>query len=297
MGWTAIGAVAAPVVWGSTYLVTTELLPPGRPLLDGALRALPAGLLLLAIGRTLPAGSWWWRSVVLGALNIAIFFALLFVAAERMPGGVAATLIALQPLAVGVLAVPLLGVPLLPRRVVAGVAGVGGVALLVLQGDARVDPLGVAAALGAAASMSVGVILVQRWGRPGALLPFAAWQLTAGGLLLVPFALAFEGLPATLSTGNAAGFAYLTLIGAAVTYPLWFRTIRRVSAPVASFLGLFSPVTATVLGVIAAGEGLTAWQAAGLAITLASIAAAQVSPVALFSRLRSQRSSTCPEPS
>lgn len=38
----------APLVWGTTYLTTTELLPPGRPLLAAALRALPAGLLLVA---------------------------------------------------------------------------------------------------------------------------------------------------------------------------------------------------------------------------------------------------------
>ena len=76
----------APMAWGTTYLVTTELLPEGRPLLAGALRALPAGLLLLALTRRLPQGSWWWRAAVLGVLNIGGFFALLFVAAERLHG-------------------------------------------------------------------------------------------------------------------------------------------------------------------------------------------------------------------
>src|SRR3712207_787212 len=70
-----------PAVWGTTYAVTAEFLPPGRPLLAGVLRALPAGLLLLAVTRRLPRGSWWWRSAVLGALNIGVFFALLFAAA------------------------------------------------------------------------------------------------------------------------------------------------------------------------------------------------------------------------
>ena len=42
----------APLSWGTTYLVTSELLPPGRPLLAAVLRALPAGLLLLALTRT-----------------------------------------------------------------------------------------------------------------------------------------------------------------------------------------------------------------------------------------------------
>ncbi|MFD0891591.1 EamA family transporter, partial [Streptosporangium algeriense] len=82
----------APLVWGTTYVVTTELLPRGHPLFAGLLRALPAGLLALAITRTLPKGAWWGRATVLGVLNIGLFLPLLFVAAERLPGGVAATL-------------------------------------------------------------------------------------------------------------------------------------------------------------------------------------------------------------
>jgi len=94
----------APLSWGTTYLVTSELLPPGRPLLAAVLRALPAGLLLLALTRTLPRSAWWWKAPVLGGLNIGVFFALLFVAAYRLPGGVAATIGAVQPLIVAVLA-------------------------------------------------------------------------------------------------------------------------------------------------------------------------------------------------
>ena len=48
-----------PAIWGTTYAVTTEFLPPGRPLLAGTLRALPAGLLLLGLTRRLPSGRWW----------------------------------------------------------------------------------------------------------------------------------------------------------------------------------------------------------------------------------------------
>lgn len=80
----------APVTWGATYLVTTQFLPPDRPLLSGAIRALPMGLVALAITRTLPRGAWWWRAAVLGTLNIGAFVALLFVAAYRLPGVVAA---------------------------------------------------------------------------------------------------------------------------------------------------------------------------------------------------------------
>src|SRR5687767_12436709 len=135
---TALG----PAVWGSTYVVTTELLPPDRPLLSATLRALPAGVALLAVRRVLPTGGLWWRAAVLGALNIGVFQPLLFVSAYRLPGGVAATLGAVGPLLAAFLAWRLLGEPLLVRRIAAGVAGVLGVALLVLGASARLDAWG-----------------------------------------------------------------------------------------------------------------------------------------------------------
>src|SRR5919107_228724 len=98
LGRATLLAAVAPVTWGTTYAVTTEWLPPDRPLLAATVRALPDGLLLVAVGRRLPRGSWWLKAAVLGVLNIGAFFALLFVAAYRLPGGVAAVLGAVQPL-------------------------------------------------------------------------------------------------------------------------------------------------------------------------------------------------------
>ena len=80
----------APMLWGTTYFVATELLPPNHPLLVASMRSLPIGLLLIAWLRQLPKGIWWWRILLLGSLNIGLFQALLFVAAYRLPGGVAA---------------------------------------------------------------------------------------------------------------------------------------------------------------------------------------------------------------
>ncbi len=266
----------APVIWGSTYLVTTELLPPGRPLLAAVVRALPAGLLLVAVTRQLPRGSWWWRSLVLGTLNIGAFFALLFVAAYRLPGGVAATLGALQPLLVAGLSTGLLGERLTRRTLLAGVAGVAGVSLLVLRSDARLDALGVAAAVGGAVVMATGVVLSKRWTSPAPLLATTGWQLVAGGLVLVPLALVVEGLPpSTLSAANYAGYGYLALIGATLAYPLWFRGIRALSPTHVTFLGLLSPVVATLLGRLVLGQRLGGWQLLGGAVVLAAVVTAQ----------------------
>lgn len=156
----------APVLWGSTYLTTTLFLPEGRPLLAAVLRAVPAGLLLLALSRRLPKGSWWWKSWVLGIVNICVFFALLFVAAYRLPGGVAAIVGGAQPLLVALLASRLLRERLTATRLLAGAAGVFGVALIVLQSQARLDLLGLAAAAGGTLSMALGTVLAKKWGQP-----------------------------------------------------------------------------------------------------------------------------------
>ena len=210
----------APALWGTTYVVTTELLPPGRPLLAAALRALPAGIVLVASTRRLPQGSWWWRSAVLGTLNFAVFFSLLFTAAYRLPGGVAATVGAIQPLVVMALATTVPGERAVATKLAAGFIGLAGVGLLVLDGSARLDAVGITAALAGAVSMATGNVLVQRWGRPVGALPFAGWQLTAGGMLLLPLALVVEGPPGTLTVANAAGFAYLAAVGGALAYSL-----------------------------------------------------------------------------
>lgn len=267
----------APLVWGSTYLVTSQYLPPGRPLFAACVRALPAGVLLVLLARRLPHGMWWWRSAVLGVLNIGAFFALLFIAAYRLPGGVAATVIALQPLLVAALSARLLAQRLSVGTLVAALAGIGGVALMVLRADARLDPVGLAAALAAAAVMATGVVLTKRWSPPVSATAFAGWQLCAGGLFLLPVAVLVEGpVPPSINGPNLLGYAYLSLIGAALTYPLWFRGIRSLTPTSVTFLGLLSPVVATALGWLALGQDLTGIQLLGAAIVLASIITGQV---------------------
>lgn len=276
----------APAIWGSTYLVTTELLPQGYPLTVAMLRALPAGILLLLLVRQLPQGLWWGRVLVLGALNFSIFWWLLFVAAYRLPGGVAATVGAIQPLIVIALARLLLGSAIRPLAIAAALSGIIGVALLILTPQASLDPLGIAAGLGGAVSMAAGTVLSRRWQPLVSPLTFTAWQLTAGGLLLLPVALWVEPPLPALSANNLLGFAYLGLIGAALTYILWFRGIARLEPSVVSPLGFLSPMTAVILGWSVLGQSLSPLQIAGMGVVLGSVwlsQRAQQAPVLLTS--------------
>lgn len=261
----------APAIWGSTYIVTTQFLPNFSPMTVAMLRALPAGLLLLAIVRQLPTGIWWLRSFLLGALNISIFLSLLFVAAYRLPGGVAATVLSVQPLIVIFLAAAMLGSPVRPLAIVAALVGIAGVALLVLTPNATLDAAGVAGA----ASMAFGSVLSRKWQPPVSLLTFTAWQLTAGGLLLVPVALLFESSIPLPTGANLLGLAWLGLIGAALTYVLWFRGIARLESAVVSSLLFLSPVTAVLLGWVFLDQTLTLPQIAGVVFVIGSIWLAQ----------------------
>ncbi|MEU0273868.1 EamA family transporter [Streptomyces sp. NPDC006307] len=267
----------APVSWGSTYAVTTEFLPPDRPLFTGLMRALPAGLALLALTRTLPRGAWWWKSAVLGALNIGAFFPLLFLAAYRLPGGVAAVVGSVGPLFVVGLAALLLGERPTLRALLAAVAAAFGVSLVVLKAGAAFDLVGVLAGLASAVSMSAGTVLTKRWGRPEGVGPLAltGWQLSAGGLLIAPVAFLVEGAPPVLDARGLAGYAYLALANTAVAYWLWFRGIERLTATAVTLLGPLSPLTAAVVGWVALGQALGPVQLIGMVIAFGATLAGQ----------------------
>ncbi|SEE16383.1 probable blue pigment (indigoidine) exporter [Streptomyces sp. 3213] len=267
----------APAVWGSTYLVTTEFLPPDRPLLASTLRALPAGLILLLMTRKLPSGVWWWRAVVLGVLNIGAFFYFLFLAAYHLPGGVAALVMSIQPMIVLLLGSLLLKDRIRPLHVGSCLLAAAGVALLVLQPHAGLDGIGVLAGLLGALSMASGIVLTKKWGRPDdvSLLTFTGWQLTVGGLVLLPIMLASEDLPDHLTWGNIGGYLYLGVIGALIAYVLWFRGLSRLPALAASFLSFASPLCATVLGYLFLDETLRPLQLVGAVAVVAAVVLAQ----------------------
>ena len=258
--------------------MTTHLLPAGHPLFAAFMRTLPAGIIAVGLSRQLPRGSWWWKSFVLGGLNMAAFFPLLFLSAQRLPGGVAATLGAVQPIIVALLAVAVLHEQLSGWRLGWGVVGVVGVALVVLGPSAALDPVGVAAGLGGTGAMATGVVLTKKWKLPQGVSPIAlaGWQLTAAGLLLAIPALLVEGPPAVISGRGWLGYAWLGLVGALISYSLWFTGIRRLPVTSTALLGLLSPLVAALLGVLIAHEHLGAEQYLGFAIALAAMVCGQL---------------------
>ncbi|KZT13688.1 ABC transporter permease [Acidovorax sp. GW101-3H11] len=274
----ALTTAVGPVIWGSTYIVTTELLPPDRPFTAALLRTLPAGLLLVLWCRRWPAwGDWagWWRLLVLAALNIGVFQALLFVAAYRLPGGVAAVVGAIGPLVVMGLAWALDHRRPPAVALAAGALGVLGMAALLLSPGARWDMVGVAAALVGTLCMAAGTFWSRRWRSDLPVLAFTGWQLLAGGIMLAPVAWVVDPPLPVLTATHVAGYLYLSLVGALLSYALWFRGVARLPSVAVSSLLLLSPVTAVVLGWALLGQAMRGLSLVGMLVVLASVLAVQ----------------------
>jgi probable blue pigment (indigoidine) exporter len=267
--------VLAPLSWGTTAITVTEFLPKGRPLLVAAMRVLPAGLVLVALGSRQPGwrpiGAAWARAGVLAACNFALFFPLLAVGIYRLPGGVAASGGGLQPMVVAALTWLLLRRR--PRRIdlAVGLVAAIGVAMVVIRPGAGFDRVGLLAVVGANTAFAFGVVLTKRLPVPVNRTATTGWQLLIGAALLVPLALAIEGLPPPPTARNVAGFAYLSLCGTGLAYLVWFNGIRRLPSVAPPLLGLAAPVTGAALGWIVLGQSLSPVQLAGFALALGAI--------------------------
>ncbi len=116
---------------------------------------------------------------------------------------------------------------------------------------------------------SFGHILTKRWSADADVLASAAWQLTAGGLFLLPAAAAAEG--PRLSSSALLAFGYVTLIATALAFAAWFTGLRHLPAGTVGLTGLLNPVTGVLLGTALAAEVLTVQQLCGLALVLAGV--------------------------
>lgn len=267
----------APILWGTTYIVTTQFLPPDRPLIAAVIRVLPAGLLLTLFFQQLPQGRQWWQMLLLAFLNISCFQAMLFISAYRLPGGIAAVVGSIIPLIIMALMWAIDHI--IPSRLTlaATMSSILGMAMLLITPSATWDMLGLSAAFLGAMSMGLGMYLSKRWQPDVSSMVFTGWQLLFGGLLLLPFAMWQETLPSHLSSDNILGYAYLAFFGSLIAYVLFFRGIAKLTPVAVSILGIFSPMTATIIGWVWLQQRLSPIQLLGLLIALVSVVVVQLS--------------------
>ena len=173
----------------------------------------------------------------------------------------------------------LLGIKPTRGHIVAAILALLGVSAITLTPGARLTVVGVIAGLGSAISMGFGMVLAKRWGQPAGRNPLdtTAWQLIAGGAVLIPFAIA-EGPLTNVDLSAVGGYAYLCIFGAALAYPNWFTGLKRLDATAVLLLGALSPVTALLLDAVT-HTAPTPLQLCGIIVVLAAIVIAQKSPM------------------
>jgi drug/metabolite transporter (DMT)-like permease len=269
--WTALWAVY--IIWGSTYLfiaIAVETIPP---LAAVSTRFIAAGLILAAIvlysGGTMRVSRRELASCVLIGCLLPGANAVLFYAEQDVPIGLASLLIASVPLLVVLLRL-WSGERLRPRTLPAVLIGFAGVAVLLRpSGGATLG--GVLLCLLSALMWSVGSVAAARLRMPGDAFAATAWEMLAGGLLMLPWGIA-DAHGMSPSLGSILSWVYLVTIGSVVGYTAYMWLLTHAPLSTVSTYAYVNPVVAIVLGVLFRDEQLT-WQILiGAAIIVGAVA-------------------------
>jgi drug/metabolite transporter (DMT)-like permease len=284
------------LIWGTTWAAIRIGLRGIPPFTGAALRFGIASALLLALGRMMgvhlrpragdsghgapvPGFPWrvWWINA---GLTLFIPFGIFYWAEQWVPSGLASVLFATSPLWVTLVAHLLLpGEPLHPARLAGVLVGFGGLALIFSQ-DLRV--VGGPRLAGAAAVMllapfssAIGVVLVKRWGTGVHPLSTAAVPMLLAGAALGCLGWAAERQrPMRFDGASVAALLYLSLVGSALAFTLYFWLLGRLPATTMSLINFLTPITALLIGVVALDEVLTLRMVAGSGLVVAGVAVA-----------------------
>jgi drug/metabolite transporter (DMT)-like permease len=269
--WTAL--VTVYVIWGSTYLgiaVAGETIPP---LFAAATRFITAGALMAGVvllrGGSLRISRRAFGSCVLIGILLPGANAVLFFAERNVPTGLASLIIASVPLWVVVFR--LVGRERLPWPALAGV-GVGFVGVAVVaQPSGGADGWGIGLCVLSAVMWSIGSVLSARVTMPDDPFAATAYEMLAGGLVMLPFSL-FTVHHLSPSTASILGWIYLVTFGSIVGYTAYVWLLANAPLGMVSTYAYVNPVVAIALGVLFRGEHLTWRLLGGAAIVVVAVA-------------------------
>ena len=275
--------VTLSVLWGGSFffakLAVLEL-PPltvalGRVAIAAAILVTLARMTGLALPDRLPA---WRPYIVMGLLNNAVPFGLIFWGQTHIPSGLAAILNATTPLFTALVAhAATADERLNTARLVGVAAGLAGVTVMIgpdLLRALGADVLGQLACLLAAVSYAFAGVYGRRFrGEPP--LRVATGQLVASSVLLAPVVILLDR-PWTLAPPSATAIAALVALAAlstALAYLIYFRILARAGATNVALVTFLIPVSAILLGTLLLSEQLAARHIVGMIAIALGLAA------------------------
>ena len=275
--------VTLSILWGGSFFFAKLAVLELPPLTVALGRVAIAAAILVTLARmtgvALPDRLAAWRPfVVMGLLNNAIPFGLIFWGQTHIPSGLAAILNATTPLFTVLVAHVATADEKLNAARLAGVAaGLAGVTVMIgpdMLHELGADVLGQLACLLAAVSYAFAGVYGRRFrGEPP--LRVAAGQLVASSVLLAPVVILLDR-PWTLAPPGATAIAALLALAAlstALAYLIYFRILARAGATNVLLVTFLIPVSAILLGTQILGEQLAARHIIGMIAIVLGLAA------------------------
>jgi drug/metabolite transporter (DMT)-like permease len=276
--WSALWVVY--IVWGSTYLAIALMVETMPPLLGAGSRFIAVGLILLPILAWRRGAQVWRpsRAELLAAALVGLLLpganAVISVAEQTVPSGLAALLIASVPLWV-ILLRRGTGERISRRSLVAVLVGFAGVALL-LKPEGEATIIGLLACIAGAIMWATGSFASPRIGLPRDPLISTAWQSLLGGLIILAVGLiGGEGgdvHPGEWSGRSIFGLVYLITFGSLLAFTCYAWLLQNAPISKVSTYAYVNPVVAIALGWLILDEGITPLTLLGAGIIVASVA-------------------------
>ncbi len=262
----ALAFAAIYLVWGSTYLAIRYAVATIPPLVTAGVRHSIAGIILLAwawVRGFRPTRAHWISGFIVGALFFLVGHGTLHWAEQYVGSGLAALLIATEPMFILVLAWSM-GQQKISRMSALGL-GLGVLGVAVLTGAElsvkQSSLLGLLAVLTGSLAWSAGVVISPKLKLPNDALGRTALPTLCGALLLLAAAGVTGEFHAThwasISFKSLMGLAYLIVFGSVVAFTSYTWLLQRCPPALVATHTYANPVVAVLLGWLLASEPLT----------------------------------------
>lgn len=281
-GWKGILAfLTVYIVWGSTFLAIRYAVETIPPLFVAATRHLIAGSILFAWA--------WWHGerpteqgvkagLVLGALFFLISHGTLHWAEQFVASGVAALVIATEPVFVALM-LPLFRLGAAPTaKTYAGLAlGIGSV-LVLFRPDVATDRLaiiGLIAVLISSIAWSAGIVLSRKVQPKTAATMNAALPLVCGSLMLVAAGVVrgeHQQLDVSaVTTESLLGLLFLIFFGSLLAFTAYSWLLKHYPPTLVATHTYVNPLVAVLLGWLFAGETMSMSVIASAVLAISAI--------------------------
>ena len=274
------------LIWGTTWLTIKIGLEGIPPFLGVGLRFVLAGSILLVIATVRNRKLIYSRellriSLIIGILLFSFSYGAVYWAEQYISSGLASVLFATMPLFVALFARFILKNELLnPTRLLGMFIGIGGTGLIFSEtvGISNLNEFrGLIVTLMSPITAAIAIVLTKKHIHRHDPFFLNGWSMLLGGSVTLSIHFAYGSpYPIVWNTVSVGALLYLTLVGSALAFGIYFWMLQHTEATTVSFVTVISPVIAVIIGAGVLSESLTGLQIAGSILVLSGVLLSEV---------------------